>query len=236
MYSGVAPPIAGVGPKAGTQRVVNRLTLALHASVALVALSIAFVLFDNSLFAWHPAFMSIGYIVFMTEGLIAAIHFRHIDGPDRVKAIWSHALLQIRALVCVLIGFGVIYRNKILLGKPHFMSLHAKFGLATLILSVLMPLWGLVSFRRMGIIQKFPERWQPRIKALHRQLGLLTWLLALVTIELALPHPAVAKGRLTQAWQAGVALIGVLLLGLSLKAVVTPKSLGGAEDPLSKTV
>ncbi|KXZ44862.1 hypothetical protein GPECTOR_61g815 [Gonium pectorale] len=156
--------------------------------------------------------MSIGYIVFMTEGLIAAIHLRQIDGPDRVKAIWSHALLQLRALVCILIGFGVIYRNKaqctpsclqVLLGKPHFMSLHAKFGLATLVLSILMPLWGLVSFRRMGLIQRFPERWQPLIKTLHRQLGALTWLLALVTIELALPHPAVAKGHLTVAWQVG---------------------------------
>lgn len=32
-----------------------------------------------------------------------------------------------------------------------------------------MPLWGLVAFRKMGIIQRFPERWQPAIKMLHRQ-------------------------------------------------------------------
>jgi cytochrome b-561 domain-containing protein 2 len=58
--------------------------------------------------------MSIGYLVFMSEGLIAAIYFRQIDpSPERVKAIWSHALLQLRAVVCILIGFGVIYANKI---------------------------------------------------------------------------------------------------------------------------
>jgi cytochrome b-561 domain-containing protein 2 len=34
------------------QRTAARLSLALHVSIALVALSIAFVLFDNSLFAW----------------------------------------------------------------------------------------------------------------------------------------------------------------------------------------
>ncbi|GLI61584.1 hypothetical protein VaNZ11_004000 [Volvox africanus] len=217
-------------------RIIGRLTLALHCVVACVALSIAFILFDNTLFAWHPAFMSIGYVVFMTEGLIAAIHFRQIDGHERVKAIWSHALLQLRAVICIVIGFGVIYRNKILLGKPHFVSLHAKFGLATLILSILMPLWGLVSFRRMGIIQRFPEVWQPRIKAAHRQLGFITWLLALVTIELALPHPAVKKGWLTLAWQGGVGVIAVLLSVLSAKAVGGPKHFSGPEDALCKTV
>ena len=41
---------------------------------------------------------------------------------------------------------------------------HAQFGLATVLLSVLMPLWGVVSFRRLGFIQKFPERLQPVIK------------------------------------------------------------------------
>ncbi len=62
----------------------------------------------------YLALQSIGYIVFMTEGLIAAIHFRQLDGLERVKAIWSHALLQLRAVICVLIGFGVIYRNKVI--------------------------------------------------------------------------------------------------------------------------
>ncbi|EFJ53321.1 hypothetical protein VOLCADRAFT_120257 [Volvox carteri f. nagariensis] len=208
MYA--STPVTPTASRPLQQRIIGRLTLALHCTVACVALSIAFVLFDNTLFAWHPAFMSIGYIVFMTEGLIAAIHFRQIDGPERVKAIWSHALLQLRAVICVIIGFGVIYRRKIILGKPHFVSLHAKFGLATLILSILMPLWGL--------------------------LGLLTWLLALVTIELALPHPAVNKGWLTLAWQIGVGLIAVLLGLLSFKTVVGAKQLGGPEDALCKTV
>ncbi|PNH10254.1 hypothetical protein TSOC_003067 [Tetrabaena socialis] len=227
--------VAAASPSAGksSQRIVSRLTMTLHVSVVVVSLSIAFTLFDNTLFGWHPALMSIGYIVFMAEGLIAAIHFRHIDGLERVKAIWSHALLQLRALFCILLGFGVVYRNKILHGKPHFMSLHAKFGLATLVLTTLMPLWGLVSFKRMGIIQRFPERLHPLIKQLHRQLGLLTWLLALATIELALPHPAVRKGLLTKFWQAGVAWCGIVLLTLSLKAVASHKQ---AADATCKTV
>lgn len=177
--------------------------------------------------------MSIGYIGVMAEGLIIAIHFRQTDGSERVKAIWSHAVMQLRAAVLVIIGFGVIYRNKVLHGKPHFVSLHAKFGLATLVLSILMPLWGAASFRRLGIVQRFPERWQPRIKALHRQLGLATWLLALVTVQLALPHPAVSKGLVTTAWQVGVAAVGGLMLLLAWKAGAASKA---PESAAMKTV
>lgn len=111
-----------------------------------------------------------------------------------------------------------------------------QFGLATIILSFLMPVWGLVSFRRMGIIQRFPERLQPLIKMMHRQLGLVTWLLALMTIELALPHPAVYKRHITVLWQGGVGLLAVLVGVLSYKAVVGPKQIGGPEDTLCKTV
>lgn len=57
--------------------------------------------------------MSIGYLLFMTEGLISAIMFRQLDGPERVRAIQSHALLQLRAVLCIAAGFLVIYRNKV---------------------------------------------------------------------------------------------------------------------------
>lgn len=93
---------------------ISKLNAALHVSVALTALSIAIILFDSSLFSFHPALMSIGYVIFMAEGVISSIMFRHIEpGAERVKAIQSHALLQLRAVVCIAIGFGVIYRNKV---------------------------------------------------------------------------------------------------------------------------
>jgi hypothetical protein len=45
---------------------------------------------------------------------------------------------------------------------PH--ATFPQFGLVTVLLSVLMPLWGSVSFRSLGILQRFPERLQPLIK------------------------------------------------------------------------
>ncbi|KAL6748955.1 cytochrome b-561-like protein [Haematococcus lacustris] len=210
---------------------ITRLKIALHVSVVLMVLSLCLSLFDNSLFCWHPVLMSAGYLLFMSEGIIAAIMFRHIDGHDRVHAIWGHAWLQLRSVLCIAAGFAAIYRNKVLHGKTHFHSLHAKVGLATLILSVLSPLWGLLSFKRLGVIQKFPEKWHPWIKWSHRQMGVLCWLLALVTIQLALRHPAVDKGLLTNVWQVAVAVIGGLMLMLLIKAWARAE-----EDVVAKAV
>lgn len=42
------------------------------AAAASISLSIAFILFDSSLFGWHPLFMSVGFLLFMTEGLVGA--------------------------------------------------------------------------------------------------------------------------------------------------------------------
>ena len=53
---------------------MSALTLLLPCTpaAASISLSIAFVLFDSSLFGWHPLFMSVGFLLFMTEGLIGA--------------------------------------------------------------------------------------------------------------------------------------------------------------------
>lgn len=216
-------------PKSLQQKLIN----VLHVLLLLVSLSIAFCLFDNTLFAWHPVFMSIGYILFMAEGLISAVAFRNVEGQDRVKAIQSHALLQLRAVVCIILGFVVIYRNKVIHGKQHFTSLHAKVGLGTLVLSMLGPVVGAISFRRLGFLQKFPESIQPIIKTLHKKMGAITWFMAVVTIELALTHHAVNKGLLTRAWQGGCALLALLMLWLILHIDGKAKP---AVDPLSKVV
>ena len=46
------------------------------------------------------------------------------------------------------------------------------------------------------------------------QLGAITWALALVAIELALPHRAVYRPLATPLWRAGVAAAGVCMAAL----------------------
>ncbi|GFH30252.1 cytochrome b561 domain-containing protein [Haematococcus lacustris] len=62
-------------------------------------------------------------------------------------------------------------------------------------------------------------------------MGVVCWLLALVTIQLALRHPAVDKGLLTNVWQVAVAAIGGLMLMLLIKAWARAE-----EDVVAKAV
>ncbi len=56
-------------------------------------------------------------------------------------------------------------------GKAHFTSWHAKVGLAVFTLSILVPLGGIVSFRKFGLLQRLPEKLQPQIKWAHRNVS-----------------------------------------------------------------
>ncbi|KAK9830306.1 hypothetical protein WJX72_010893 [[Myrmecia] bisecta] len=127
----------------------------------------------------------------MSEGVLAALKFRPLEGQARVRAIQVHALLQIVATLCIAGGFYAIAQHKNNLGKQHFKSIHAKMGLLTLILSVCAPLGGALSFKYLGLLTKIPERLQPTVKLAHRNLGIATLTVALITIEIILPHHAV---------------------------------------------
>lgn len=85
----------------------------LHVCLFLTAASISFLSFNKTLFSWHPFTMSLAYIFFMAEGLITAVQFRSLDGQERVNGIQSHAMMQLRAVILVLIGAGVIIYNKV---------------------------------------------------------------------------------------------------------------------------
>mmetsp|Transcript_10876 Transcript_10876/g.19810 ORF Transcript_10876/g.19810 Transcript_10876/m.19810 type:complete len:234 (+) Transcript_10876:139-840(+) len=193
--------------KSSVPSLVQKLSIAIHVSVFCITLSMCLLMFKNSLFSWHPICMSIGYILFMTEGVLGALLFRQLEGLERVKAIQAHAYMQLRAIVFIFAGATVIIYNKIRLGKMHFKSNHAKIGLASLILAAIVPLGGAISFRKLGFIHYFPERLHPFIKASHRYSGMIAWILALVAIEIILPHKAVYRPYITKIWQVSVALL-----------------------------
>ena len=56
-------------------------------------------------------------------------------------------------------------------GKAHFTSWHGKAGLTVFILSIVAPLGGVASFRKIGLLQRMPEKLQPRIKWAHRNVS-----------------------------------------------------------------
>lgn len=73
----------GQGSIASKQAQLGKLSTLLHASVTIISVSLALACFDNSLFSWHPVFMSLGFLLFMAEGIFAGIQFRSLDGQVR---------------------------------------------------------------------------------------------------------------------------------------------------------
>ena len=193
---------------------------AVRCLAAALALSIALWLWDGSRFSWHPTLMAAGFLGLMSEGVLAALHLRPIDaGPDRVRGIQRHALIQAAALACAAGGLYAIYTNKVCrigrhnsvapvlqtcphfcaggdlqpragklewlpeapvadgtlparqvrLGKPHFRTLHARAGLAALLLGVAAPLGGALAFNSLGLLDGRSEALQQRVKWAHRK-------------------------------------------------------------------
>lgn len=194
------------------------LEIAAHGTIAATVATLVITLYNGTLFSWHPILMSTGFLGAMSEGVITALKLRSLEGPPRATAILRHFWIQLLAVIAVSVGFWAIYRNKVNNGKPHFKTMHGKFGLATMVLTIGVPLGGIISFRKFGLLQHLPSRWHAPTKWLHRKAGLGAWLLALVTIQLALIHPSVNKGFLTHFWQIAVALIGVSVVTMALTA------------------
>jgi cytochrome b-561 domain containing protein 2 len=99
---------------------------------------------------------------------------------NRVTVHW---ILQTSALILITIAQTCIYLNKNKLGKEHYQSTHALFGLSTYLLTVVSTLGGV--FTRYSFqLKKFVK---PTImKILHSFAGLLTYLLAIITICLGI--------------------------------------------------
>lgn len=124
--------------------------------------------YAGTLFAWHPIFMSFGYLIFMCEGISIAYRCREIDGQSRVGLLTRHLWTQVASVGCVSLGFAAIYTNKSIHGKNHFTSLHGKLGLVAFLLSLAAAGLGLGSFKKLGFIDTLPSGLHPFVKWVHR--------------------------------------------------------------------
>lgn len=97
--------------------------------------------------------------------------------------ITFHWVLQFFAWILIGFGFGAIYANKNLHGKQHFASLHAIFGLVTLIsiqVVILGGVWAKYSVKLRAILKPV------RAKLIHSFFGIVAYNLGIVTIGLGL--------------------------------------------------
>lgn len=174
-------------------------------------------LLRNNFFSLHPAAMVTAYCGLMAEGVLLATLVRHEEGKERLEGLQQHGFVQFTSLVAMALGFLVIYKNKVVMGKSHFTTLHGKLGLVTVLLSALSALMGVSGFRAYGIVTRFSLQNQLRIKAAHRKIATVTWYLSLLTMQLAMPHPAVLTGFAARIWQALVLFLGFAMFVLLMR-------------------
>ncbi|CAG9460428.1 unnamed protein product [Pedinophyceae sp. YPF-701] len=169
-----------------------------------------------TLFAFHTLFMSVGLVLVMTEGVLRAMEARATHGPHRTAALKTHMALQLGAVVCLGAGFLTIFANKVRKGKPHFATLHAKLGLACLVLSCAAALGGAAAFRWVGLYDKLPGPLHAAAKPAHRVVGRAAWLLGVAAVLATIGQANHDMGLATAAWQAGLV---VLICAMALRAL-----------------
>jgi len=179
----------------------------------------------GTLFALHPALMTVGFGALFVEGVFAALALRSVAGKDRVPAIQYHMAVSGAAVLCVLVGFYAIYANKNRSEKPHFVSWHGLGGLATVALMVGSHVGGLFSFRALGLMPLLPDFLQTRIKGIHRFAGSVTFLCGCASLISGFLRPTMARGGTTWAWIA----LTLFNLALFVQALLAPRS--SAEKP-----
>jgi cytochrome b-561 domain-containing protein 2 len=186
------------GPGAGLVGEARVPKLAVHALLVAIPVWVATLFFNGELFGFHATFMSLGFMLFMSEGVWLASRAVVLPaGEDRLSLLKLHMYAQIMALVCIGIGFFAIYRNKQLHGKPHFTSYHGLAGAVVLTATAAVPVGGALAFKQLGLMRHAPEMRLALIKALHRKAGALTYFAATLVVMLGLCTPAIHQGSQT---------------------------------------
>lgn len=100
--------------------------------------------------------------------------------PIRLRSA-RHWIIQVLTGIIISSGFLVILSNKIRNGSPHFVSLHAKFGLASIIFMYLTMLGGIGALYSLKLKYYLAPIYT---KLLHASVGLITFSLGVTTILL----------------------------------------------------
>ena len=148
----------------------------------------------NELLKTHIFGMTGAFGACLPLGALIALKLRRFEDLRRTRALILHAFVQTVGVFSFSTGFCAIYENKVRKGSDHFTTLHSRFGLFTLIVSLFGGIaLGVVGFKKTGVarVAKMSEHAVAQTKKYHRNSGAAVVLLSFTTITLAFHHPAV---------------------------------------------
>ncbi|XP_068763208.1 transmembrane reductase CYB561D2 [Struthio camelus] len=137
----------------------------------------------SSLFSWHPLLMALAFSFLLTEALLVfspeSSPLRSFSRKVKVRVHWA---LQLLALLCALLGLGIISYNKHLNGKAHFVTWHGLTGLLTVLYTCMQCLGGVVL-----LYPKLVKNWTlAKLKLYHATSGLVGYLLGCTSLMLGM--------------------------------------------------
>ena len=161
------------------------------------------------LFAWHPTLMSIGFLLFMTSGLVA--YRSPYLSTSRTAARTAHIVLQVLGSLTVFAGLIIIIVNKLSLSPPHahFQSAHSIMGLIAIVLVFVQFCTGL--FKASMVPQKY-LKWHGDVGHLGYVFGVAALILGLtefysswkVSLQVtAVGLPVLALGAVQHMYRSG---------------------------------
>ena len=165
------------------------------------------------LFAWHPTLMSIGFLFFMTSGLVA--YRSPYLQTSRTAARTAHIVLQVLGSLTVFAGLIIIIVNKLSLSPPHshFQSAHSIMGLIAVVLVFVQFCTGL--FKASMVPQKY-LKW-------HGDVGHLGYVFGIAALILGLCN-------FFSSWKVPLQVLAVALPTLALGSVHHMYRTGGGND------
>ncbi|XP_041458496.1 cytochrome b561 domain-containing protein 2-like [Lytechinus variegatus] len=138
----------------------------------------------TNLFSWHPILMSIAFAFLMSESIMFfSSESTLIPKVNRKSKVSYHWITMTTAIACALIGFAIIFINKVLHDKPHFKSWHGTMGLVVIIYMCIQAFGG-----AFHLFPKFTSKFVKLadLKLYHATSGLCLFILVITTLVLAL--------------------------------------------------
>ena len=163
----------GVAPSAAENLLVRLALLFGVLGCGAVACGVALGKSAGTVFAWHPVLLALAFLAATPLGVAVAVRARTRDyDAVRARLLHAHMGCQLVAVALAAGGLAAVYRSKEEKGKPHVATLHAQAGIVALLLFLVVPVLGVLSFKSLGVGPRcFDPPGMSAMKRTHRLWG-----------------------------------------------------------------